>query len=312
MSKLSIEAELAQGDAKVRELAKSASKPQAVQAAPDDAQEPVEAPAEEEVVQEPEAVVEAAGDTEEPEVPADEEEADKRFTLLAEREVKLRTLEKEVKEKESNLGKSVTQLRKEIYADIVKLLDDDPQGFFDEAGKKYEDISKKMLEKRPDPTALRLKKEVNALQEKIRQQEEQRAQAKQRELLEEARKETRQFVDGSEAHPLTKAAGMYDEVLEVIQVHYSETGQELSYDAAADRVEAYLTDLVDKLTPSKPLKAKAKAAPEQRPAKQTASPTLKNKQAATNPTRGTGFEELLPRQESIERASRLIRFLPKE
>lgn len=304
--KLSIEAELAQGDAKVKEIAKTAKQPVAV--APEPAQEAEEVSDQEEAAQEAQAPVEAPEAEEPAEEP--EEEADRRFSVLAEREVKLRNLERDIKTKEANLGKSVDQLRKEVLADLKRNLEEDPQGFWDEMGAKYEEVSKKMLEKRPDPTALRLKREVGELQKRIEEQDRQKAEQERKRLYDAALAETRSFIETSEAHPRVRAAGMHNEVLEVIQVHYSETGQELSYDAAADKVEAYLTDLEDKLTASRPSKAKTKAAPEQRPAK-TASQTLKNKQAAV-PARGSGPEELLSRDESIARAGKLIKFLPKE
>ena len=304
MSELSIEAELAAGDAKVREITSKAVQPAPVVADPEEAAQDAQA-AEVEVAAEDQVAT-----SESEEVVEGDEEANKRFSFFASKEVELRNLEKTVKEQQANLGKSVDQIKAELRAEYKRLVDEDPTAFWEDVGTTYENVSKKMLEKRPDPTALKLKKEVGDLQRKLAAQEAERAEAHKANLEREALLEIDTFVKTSKAHPLTQAAGRADEVLGVIQDHYSENGQVLSYDAAADRVEAGLAELLEKLSAGKA----PKAAPvtETRTAAKTSPKTLKNNQAAKAPARSTSGEELLSREASIERASKLIRFLPKE
>lgn len=246
------------------------------------------APAEE--AKAPEPKVEVASEPKAPEPAAEAAPVAKpalldrgsQFKSNLEAERRLREREAVVKSQEAKLSRQ---------AELDALKERDQLAWMQEQGLSYDELTKQVLAgRKPDPNAKLLTK-MAELEAKLaaRDVAEAKAQedAQQYQRYQDAVGYIAGVVEKSGRHELVhtmEASGM---VLQRIQTHFDETGEQLSEEAAADAVEAYLESLADKFL--KANKVKAKMAPPAPvmvvpPAKKSPA-TLTNRLAAEVSTR---------------------------
>ena len=118
------------------------------------------------------------------------------------------------------------------------------------------------------------------------------------------------FVNDNDKYELIRANDAVDVVYEVIEQHYNETQRILSKEEAADQVEAYLEEEVEKLLNLNKVKSKTgalEASPKSEPTtpqKVQKAPTLSNAHSAT----ASNSSRPLTREESVATAASLLKW----
>lgn len=228
------------------------------------------------------------------------------------------------KEREFQKEREEAKALKDQFAEFEqakKLAKANPQEFLEKFGVTYEEITEYFINGRPkvDP-------KVTEIEEKLAKME---AAAKEREakLVEEARNasiqgyrsELTSFIKSAgEKYELVNAAGAYDEVYNVIKTHFDENKDKvskiedaiMSHDDAAEMVEKYLEQELDKFTSTAKIKNKfTKVDPKTEPAAKTEKPTeSKTLTNALTAQASPANKRPLSKEESLEAAAKLIRW----
>jgi hypothetical protein len=233
-----------------------------------------------------------------------------RFAALTKREKMIQEREKAIKEQEAKF-KSF-ELNKE---NVRK----SPKEALESVGMTFEDFTKAYLDqldgKEHAPSVedkvQELYARIEAKEKAEKEREEQAKKDAEVQAIETFKSQVKEHVlADKEKYELINEAGLFDEVYNVIEEYYNETGEILSTEKAAEHVENHLFDEGQKLLKAKKFAPKTPAAPEIK--KQETSPmstTLTNKQTpASTATTPSDSGRLLSNEESIARAAALLKF----
>jgi hypothetical protein len=149
--------------------------------------------------------------------------------------------------------------------------------------------------------------ELQQLRQELVEKEKRLEEEKYNDVVQNFKSELTQFINTDNKYELIRANDAVETVFEVIEKHYQETGRVMSKDEAADQVESYLEEEIDKLLKLEKLKKKigsqAQQPQEAKQVKQPA-PTLLNAHStsASKPSRN------LSRDESMFAAASLLKW----
>lgn len=271
----------------------------------EDLQKPAPVPEAPKEIEKPQAEVEPQAQVE---AKKEDEPLSVRFAALTKREKMIQEREKALKEREEKIKPM------ELTKETVKK---DPKGALESIEMSFEDFTKAYLDQL-DGKQPSVEDKVQELYARIEAKE--KAEKEREELSKKQAEE--QAIEGFKAqiketlakdldkYELINEAGVFEDVYEVIESYYEETGEILSIEKAAEHVENYLFEEGQKLLKAKKFAPKA---PEPETKKQTDSPslstTLTNKQSAgASVAVPQNSGKLLSTEESLARAAALLKF----
>lgn len=271
-------------------------------------------------------------ETEEVETEAKKQEDDfsSKFAALSRREKSLREKESAIDAKLAELEQRITSLQApkepEVAPEPAQLpleyrLKRDPLGTLKELGLSYDELTNLALNdgKLSPEAQLDLMRqdieqkysgELQQLREELKAKEERLEEEKFNETVNNFKGELTNFVNDTDKYELIRANDAVEVIYDVIEQHYSDTGRILSKEEAADQVEEYFEQEVEKLLKLNKLKNKFGApqtappveSPEPRQIQK--APTLSNAHSATasKPSRH------LSRDQSVATAASLLKW----
>lgn len=225
---------------------------------PDDAQEadPVDSESDSEEESDTPDEVEAKEDTPDADEPKPEEElsAPKRAKALAEMIRREKKLLKKNKELAKNKG-----LSEKERAELQRIKDD-PISYLEEKNPEfYSEYTKRKLNNdkpTPDEAIRQLRDEIKELRENNENLRKLTAEEKQAHVINNARLEIKELLQADE-YELTRLAGNGDdEILNLIGMHWQQTGEDLTIKEAAAMIESELESRVERLSQAKKFKSR--------------------------------------------------------
>ncbi len=266
-----------------------------------------------------------AEELQEPEAPKKDEFSSK-FAALSRREKQLREKEYQIDQKLAMLEERLAKLdspkeepkKPEIPLDLR--LKKDPLNTLAELGLSYDKLTQLALNDgklTPDMQLDLMRQEIDQkysseienLRKELLERDKKSEEEKYNEVVTNFKYDLTNFVNNSEKYELIRANDAVDVVFDVIEQHYNDTGRIMSKDEAADQVEAYLEEEVEKLLKLNKLKSKfGQPKPVNQPQESKAAPkapTLSNTHAAAvSKPSGTN----LNREQSVAQAAALLRW----
>lgn len=258
-----------------------------------------------------------------------DDEFSSKFAALSRREKALREREAQIDSKLLELEERFNQLQQpqepqvepEPELPLEYRLKKDPLNTLKDLGLSYEQLTNLALndgkltpEMQMDLLRQEIDQKYSSEIEKLKQELEERdkrlEEEKYNEVVNNFKTELTNFVNDSEKYELIRANDASDLVYDVIEQHYGETGRILSKEEAADAVEEYLEEELEKLLKVGKVKNKltpqeaAQQAASPKPTMTQKAPTLSNAHsaAASKPSRP------LTREESVARAASLLKW----
>ena len=244
---------------------------------------------------EPEA--ESEGESQEVEEVREQEGEDdqfsRKFAALSRREKDIRAKEADYEYRMSELEERLQELQnppEEPQAPIEERLRRNPFETLEEMGLGYDKLTELALNdgKLTPEMQMKLMREelehgykskFEELEERLSQKEQEEEYNKYESIETNFKQEIDSFVNGKDEFELINANGASDLVYDVIEEHYNDTGRVLNMDEAAEAVESYLEDELEKLMSLG--KVKSKFSPRQEQVfKRQPSPTLSNAHSA--------------------------------
>ena len=269
---------------------------------------------------EPEA--EAGGESQEVEEVREQEGEDdqfsRKFAALSRREKDIRAKEADYEYRMSELEEKLQELQnppEEPQAPIEERLRRNPFETLEEMGLGYDKLTELALNdgKLTPEMQMKLMREelehgykskFEELEERLAQKEQEEEYNKYESIETNFKQEIDSFVNGKDEFELINANGASDLVYDVIEEHYNDTGRVLNMDEAAEAVESYLEDELEKLMSLG--KVKSRFSPRQDQVfKRQPSPTLSNAHSAQAYQRA---DRPLSNEESVKEAAKLIRW----
>ena len=269
---------------------------------------------------EPEA--ESEGESQEVEEVREQEGEDdqfsRKFAALSRREKDIRAKEADYEYRMSELEERLQELQnppEEPQAPIEERLRRNPFETLEEMGLGYDKLTELALNdgKLTPEMQMKLMREelehgykskFEELEERLSQKEQEEEYNKYESIETNFKQEIDSFVNGKDEFELINANGASDLVYDVIEEHYNDTGRVLNMDEAAEAVESYLEDELEKLMSLG--KVKSKFSPRQEQVfKRQPSPTLSNAHSAQAYQRA---DRPLSNEESVKEAAKLIRW----
>lgn len=221
-----------------------------------------------------------------------------RMQDMLRRERQLQEQEKKLTERESKVKEA------EELAQVARTK---PLDFLKKQGISYSDLTKQVINgPGPDPTE-ELQKELQQLKQEVTETKKQAEERKRQEALQEAQTAVQQTIEQAEGYDLIKATDSYDQVFQTIIEHYEQTGEVLSENDAAAKVEENLSSTVDRLLQLDVIKKRlGGAGSEEAPqAKPTGMGTLDNAASAQRPSAAGNLDEL-SEEESIAKLAEML------
>ena len=269
---------------------------------------------------EPEA--EAGGESQEVEEVREQEGEDdqfsRKFAALSRREKDIRAKEADYEYRMRELEEKLQELQnppEEPQAPIEERLRRNPFETLEEMGLGYDKLTELALNdgKLTPEMQMKLMREelehgykskFEELEERLAQKEQEEEYNKYESIETNFIQEIDSFVNGKDEFELINANGASDLVYDVIEEHYNDTGRVLNMDEAAEAVESYLEDELEKLMSLG--KVKSRFSPRQEQVfKRQPSPTLSNAHSAQAYQRA---DRPLSNEESVKEAAKLIRW----
>ena len=269
---------------------------------------------------EPEA--EAEGESQEVEEVREQEGEDdqfsRKFAALSRREKDIRAKEADYEYRMRELEEKLQELQnppEEPQAPIEERLRRNPFETLEEMGLGYDKLTELALNdgKLTPEMQMKLMREelehgykskFEELEERLAQKEQEEEYNKYESIETNFKQEIDSFVNGKDEFELINANGASDLVYDVIEEHYNDTGRVLNMDEAAEAVESYLEDELEKLMSLG--KVKSRFSPRQEQVfKRQPSPTLSNAHSAQAYQRA---DRPLSNEESVKEAAKLIRW----
>ena len=248
----------------------------------------------------------------------EDDQFSRKFAALSRREKEIRAKEAEYEHRMAELEakfQALEQPPEEPKLPIEDRLRRNPFETLDEMGLGYDKLTELALNdgKLTPEMQMRLMKDeleqgdkskFEELESKLAKKEEEEEHSKYEAIESNFKQEITSFVKGSNEFELINANGASDLVYEVIEEHYNDTGRVLELDEAAQAVESYLEDELEKLMGLE--KVKSKFSPRQEQVfKRQPSPTLSNAHSAQAYQRA---DRPLSTEESLKEAAKLIKW----
>ena len=271
---------------------------------------------------EPESEAESEGESQEVQEVREQEGEDdqfsRKFAALSRREKDIRAKEAEYEYRMRELEERLQELQnppEEPQAPIEERLRRNPFETLEELGLGYDKLTELALNDGQLTPEMQMKlmrdelengykSKFEELEARLSQKEEEEEYNKYESIENNFKQEIESFVNGKGEFELINANGASDLVYEVIEEHYNDTGRVLELDEAAQAVESYLEDELEKLMSLG--KVKSKFSPRQEQVfKRQSSPTLSNAHSAQAYQRA---DRQLSNEESIKEAAKLIRW----
>ncbi|MAC53487.1 MAG: hypothetical protein CME31_13185 [Gimesia sp.] len=269
---------------------------------------------------EPEA--EAEGESQEVgevrEQEGEDDQFSRKFAALSRREKDIRAKEADYEYRMRELEEKLQELQnppEEPQAPIEERLRRNPFETLEEMGLGYDKLTELALNdgKLTPEMQMKLMREelehgykskFEELEERLAQKEQEEEYNKYESIETNFKQEIDSFVNGKDEFELINANGASDLVYDVIEEHYNDTGRVLNMDEAAEAVESYLEDELEKLMSLG--KVKSRFSPRQEQVfKRQPSPTLSNAHSAQAYQRA---DRPLSNEESVKEAAKLIRW----
>ena len=249
--------------------------------------------------------------------PEQDVEQIKRFRALAKREREIRSREQALKERES------TPPQRNPYDDIQMMARTDPLKAIKALGINYDELTQQVINDGNVTGEMALRRENEALRERLDKIENQFSdRVKQDEKLRYEQAygsfvdEIRGFIKNSDSYELIAQTDAYQDVANVMQQHYNDTGEIMTYADAAREVESSLEAIADRYLGAKKIedRYRAKWAPsaqQDQPAEQAEPEAIPNRpKTLTNElaqSRSEASTKMLSREESLELIARKLR-----
>jgi hypothetical protein len=248
----------------------------------------------------------------------EDDQFSRKFAALSRREKDIRAKEAEYEYRMRELEDRLQELQnppEEPQAPIEERLRRNPFETLEELGLGYDKLTELALNdgKLTPEMQMRLMREelengykskFEELESRLAQKEEEEEYNKYESIENNFKQEIESFVNGKNEFELINANEASDLVYEVIEEHYNDTGRVLELDEAAQAVESYLEDELEKLMSLG--KVKSKFSPRQEQVfKRQPSPTLSNAHSAQAYQRA---DRPLSNEESVREAAKLIRW----
>lgn len=240
----------------------------------DDAQEASEAPADA-----PADAVAASPPGAPPEAPKAPQEAARALRQAAQREREFRQAEADIKAQRAELAQHQAEVAE--AKELKRLLKEDPMAFLERTGKSFEELG----------ADLSMGKRLTAGDKALEQIAELTAKLAERDARDEARdieqrfsdvkNQTFEYVKAKPEYAYVNSAGVHEMVMQAAQAHFDET-EEIDVDGAAQRVEAYLESLVEKVRNTDKFRSKNPGR-----ATETVPKTLTQRNTSAAPSRTT-------------------------
>lgn len=254
---------------------------------------------------------------------------DSKFAALSRKEREIRDRERQVESKIAEFEQKMAQLEQQMspskeepteeqVAPLEYRIKKDPIKTLEEIGLPYETLTKLVLNDGQMPAEMQMKlmreelesdykSKFEELNNKLLEKEKAEEEAKYNQVINGFKTEINDFVNSSESYELIQANDAHDLVYDVIEQYYQENGRILDTAEAADQVEQYLEEELQKvLKKSKKLGNWNSEAV--KPAATTTtrqSPTLSNSLSAQGAPKTEGT---LSESESLARAASLIKW----
>ena len=248
----------------------------------------------------------------------EDDQFSRKFAALSRREKEIRAKEAEYEHRMAELEakfQALEQPPEEPKLPIEDRLRRNPFETLDEMGLGYDKLTELALNdgKLTPEMQMRLMKDeleqgykskFEELESKLAKKEEEEEHSKYEAIESNFKQEINSFVKGKGEFELINANGASDLVYDVIEEHYNDTGRVLELNEAAQAVESYLEDELEKLMGLE--KVKSKFSPRQEQVfKRQPSPTLSNAHSAQAYQRA---DRPLSNEESVREAAKLIRW----
>jgi len=250
--------------------------------------------------------------SEAPETPAADPRADRDYLNTPKAADALRALM--AQEKSSREARQIAEEQNAAVQQsqaLQQLAKADPVAFLERSGIKREDVSKR-LASQDDPVA-GIRDEMAQMRQELSQQREAADQARMEAALAEAREQVRSYVGSSEETPLTRITGSADQVWQLMTNHHQQTGEVMSEQEAASKVEVHLTGQIERLLESDATRQlienklrDAGAAPKAAPAPAPSSTLTNAMQTAEN--QRIRQDPNMNREASIAEAAKLLQW----
>jgi hypothetical protein len=242
----------------------------------------------------------------------DDEPISVKFATLAKREKLIAEQKKEIEEKLAKIKQF------ELSKENIKK---DPKGALESVGMTLEELIVAHLDQTEGktPSGPSADEKIEALYKKLEEKErlekerefELQKQAEQQ-AIENFKAEMKKTLSSDlDKYELINLYESFDDVFEVIEGYFEETGEILPVEKAAEHVENHLFEEAQKLKKSKKLglvEAVKEKPQEKQTIATTLSPTLTNKQTPTTTVQSHTNGRLLTTEESIARAAALLKF----
>lgn len=235
--------------------------------------------------------------TAEPKTPIDPEQA-RRFAQLS-REAKalnakriqqdtdFKTREAAIAEREAK-AQAIEQKYNTGYVDKNQLKQNVLQVLADN-GISYDDVTQQILNQQPvDPrlqaTIQRLEAKVQEQEDKLKNQET-RAEEQQKQsyqaAIQQIRFDAQELIESNSAYELIKATESVDDIVEYIEAQYQKNGRVISVETAAEKIENFLTEKIEKLSATTKIKERLSKAQASAPTENTKTQPPAAKSAET-------------------------------
>lgn len=254
------------------------------------------------------------------------EEAPKQDDKFAAKFAALTRKEKEIRAREAKVQQQLAELEARIkaseaaaqevdkYKNLPERLKKEPLKVMEESGLTFEQLAQMVLnDGKPTQDMVlseyerKINSKVEELEKKLQEKEAKEQQERQEQALQAFTAQLTDFVTNTPDYELIRANEAVDLVYQVIEDHYSETGEILANKDACDAVEEYLLEEAKKLIDRDKVKKllQPQTATKAADSSGKSSPTLSNAQAAQAPKNTARF---LSNEESLAQAAKLIRW----
>ncbi len=264
------------------------------------------------------------------EQPKQKDEFSSKFAALSRREKQIRERESQLDQKLAMLEEKLAKFEapkqepqepKKPEIPIELRLKKDPLNTLAELGLSYDKLTQLVLNDgklSPDMQMELMRQEIDQkysseienLRKELLERDKKSEEEKYNEVVSNFKHDLTNFVNNTDKYELIRANDAVDVVYDVIEQHYHDTRRVMSKEEAADQVEAYLEEEVEKLLKLNKLKSKFGQQKPVNPAPQESkaapkAPTLSNTHsAAVSKPSGTN----LNREQSVAQAASLLRW----
>lgn len=255
------------------------------------------------------------------EVPVPEDKFGPKFAALSKKEKEIKRLQMEIKQKEQMLSEKEKTYK--TWEEKKSKARENPLDYLNDANLTYDDLTQYYLNGKK-PTAETkvgvLETKIDQLEKKLQEKLQEEENLKKQTKVTEYKGSIKTFIksNAGKFEALSEIDEGADVVYNLIDQHYQETENELEFEEACEKAEAYLeewgTEQLSKMLKIKKFKAKIKTLlgseeeppkAEVKPTSNEKKPTLTNELSQNLPSRS---EKAMSDRERLKKAAELIKF----